>query len=67
MNEIDGGRALNEYFLKCLNTAFNTNYPSNYFMVELNNGFLSEKKAHENFMKTYNDLVGMLENGFKKK
>ena len=67
MNEIDGGRALNEYFLKCLNTAFNTNYPSNYFMVELNNGFLSEKKAHENFKKTYNDLIGMLENGFKKK
>jgi exodeoxyribonuclease V gamma subunit len=67
MNEIDGGQALNEYFLKCLNTAFNTNYPSNYFMVELNNGFLSEKKAHENFKKTYNDLIGLLEKGFKKK
>jgi exodeoxyribonuclease V gamma subunit len=67
MEKIDGGKALNEYFLKSLNTAFNTNYPSNYFMVELNNGFLSEKKAFENFKKIYNDLIGMLENGFKNK
>lgn len=66
MDKIYRGEALNEYFLKSLNTSFNINYPSQYFLRDLKNGFLSEKKAFDNFKKTYNDVIGMLKNGFKK-
>jgi exodeoxyribonuclease V gamma subunit len=66
MDKIERGEALNEYFMKSLNTSFKTNYPSHYFLRELKNGFLSEEKAFENFKKIYNDFIGMLENGFKK-
>ena len=66
MDKIEKGEEINEYLKMEINKYKSRVYPSNYIMVELNNGFLSEKNAYENFKKTYNDFIGMLENGFKK-